>query len=135
MGEHLQNTRLLISRTYEEWSRHDAQTHGAALSYYTVLSLAPLLVIAVAIAGLVFGKDEVQQQIISQMRGLVGSGADAIKTMLTHAQSPKAGILASVASFIVLLFGASGVFSQLRTALNRIWYIPADESGGWLRML
>src|SRR5689334_5144368 len=117
MRGRLQDIRLLLSHTYSEWSRHDAQTHGAALSYFTVLSLAPLLVIAVAIAGLAFGRTAVEQQIVSQMRGLMGSGADAIQTMLAHAQSPKAGILASVISFIVLLFGASGVFSQLRTAL------------------
>ena len=125
----------LLSSTYQEWSRHDAQTEGAALSYFTVLSLAPLLVIAVSIAGLVFGKQAVQTHIVDEMRGLVGSGADAIKTMLSHAQSPKAGIIASVIGFVVLLYGASGVFSQLRKALNRTWNIQPRETAGWFGMI
>jgi len=135
MKERLNYARSLLSTTYNEWDKHDAQTHGAALSYYTVLSLAPLLVIAVSIAGLVFGRKAVQGEIVEQMKGVVGSGAQAIQTMLAHAQSPSAGIVASVISFGVLLYGASGVFTQLRKALNRIWDIPAGEGGGWWSML
>ena len=135
MKERAQYIRTLLSATYREWDSHDAPTQGAALSYFTVLSLAPLLVIAVSIAGLVFKREAVQGQVIDQMRGLVGSGADAIKTMLAHAQSPQKGIIASVIGFIVLLFGASGVFTQLRKALNRIWDVKQQESGGWLSML
>ncbi len=135
MKERLRYIRSLLSSTYREWDKHDAQTHGAALSYFTVLSLAPLLVIAVSIAGLVFGRKAVQGQIVAQMQGLVGSGAQAIQTMLAHAQSPGAGIVASIIGFAVLLYGASGVFNQLRTALNRIWDVPADPNAGWLATL
>lgn len=108
MKERLQYVGSLFSTTYQEWDKHDAQTHGAALSYFTVLSLAPLLVIAVSIAGLVFGQQAAQGHLLADLRGLVGSGAGAIQTMLTHAQSPKAGIIASIISFAVLLYGASG---------------------------
>ncbi len=87
MKKYWDQVRSLIVQTYNEWDRHDAPTLGAALSYYTVLSLAPLLVIAVSIAGLAFGDKVVSGAIIDQMRGLVGSGADAIKTMLEHTRS------------------------------------------------
>src|SRR5579872_5937393 len=103
MKERLNYVQSLLSTTYHEWDKHDAQTHGAALSYFTVLSLAPLLVIAVSIAGLAFGRQAVRGEIVEQMRGVVGSGAQAIQTMLAHAQSPSAGILASIIGFGVLL--------------------------------
>ena len=132
MKERVQYIRSLFTETYREWDKHDAQTQGAALSYFTVLSLAPLLVVAVSIAGIVFGRKAVQGQLIEQMRSLVGSGADAIQTMLAHAQSPSSGIIASIIGFVVLLFGASGVFTQLRKALNRIWEVKPKETSGWL---
>jgi len=135
MKERFYYLRSLLSTTYGEWDKHDAQTHGAALSYFTVLSLAPLLVIAVSIAGLAFGRAAVQGEIVAQMKGVVGSGAEAIQTMLAHAQSPSAGIVTSVIGFAVLLYGASGVFTQLRKALNRIWDVPAASSGSWWSML
>ena len=135
MKERLQYVRSLLFTTYQEWAKHDAQTHGAALSYYTVLSLAPLLVIAVSIAGLVFRKQAIQGQIVSAMKDVVGSGANAIQTMLTNAQSPSAGIIASIIGFGVLIWGASGVFTQLRKALNQIWDVRVPESGGWFGMI
>lgn len=135
MKQRVDYIRSLLMTTYQEWDKHDAQTQGAALSYYTVLSLAPLLVIAVSIAGIVFGRQAVQGQIVEATRGLVGSGAQAIQTMLADAQSPKSGIIASIVGFAVLLFGASGVFTQLRKALNRIWDVTIPETSGWLGML
>ncbi len=123
----------LVKQTYNGWSDHDAQSLGAALAYYTVFSLAPLLVIAIAICGMVFGREAVQGQISGQLSGLVGAGAGgAIQDMLKHARSPAAGIVATIIGFIVLFFGASGVFNELRTALNRIWNVKnADSAGVW----
>lgn len=126
----------LIRRTYEEWSKHDAPTLGAALAYYTVLSMAPLLVVAVAITGLIFRKEDVQSRILEQATALVGSdGAEAFRAMLMHAKSPTAGLIASIVGVILLLFGASGVFSELRKALNRIWDVELGQSSGWRGML
>ena len=89
-----------------------------------------------AIAGLVFRKETVQNRIVEQVTGLMGSaGAEAFRAMLAHAESPKAGIMATIIGLIVLLFGASGVFSQLRKALNQIWDIKPKESAGWRDML
>src|SRR5581483_4758444 len=125
----------LFARTFSSWSAHDAQSLGAALSYYTVLSLAPLLVIAISIAGLVFGAEAVRGEIVNQVTGLVGpSGADAIQTMLAHAHSPKAGVIATIIGFIVLFFSAAGVFGELRLALNRIWEIPPPKNASWWSM-
>lgn len=132
MKQRLQHLKSLFVQTYSEWDKHDAPTLGAALSYYTCLSLAPLLVVAVSIAGIVFGRKAVEGQIVAEMKGLVGSGANAIQNILAHAQSPKAGLIASIIGFILLLSGAAGVFSELRTALNRIWDVkPVQTSGLW----
>lgn len=126
----------LLSQTISSWSDHDAQTLGAALAYYTVLSLAPLLVIAISIAGLVFGQKAVQGDIVYQVSNLVGpSGADAIQSMLAHARSPKAGVIATIIGFIVLFVSAAGVFTELRTALNRIWDIKAPQGSSWWTMI
>lgn len=126
----------LTARTYQEWTSHDAPTLGAALSYYTVLSLAPLLVVAVAIADVVFRKETVQTRIIEQVTALVGpDGAAVFRTMLAHTQSPKTGLIASVIGIVVLLFGASGVFGELRKALNRIWDVRPPQSSGWRGLL
>ncbi len=126
----------ILSRTYSAWSRHDAQTLGAALSYYTVLSLAPLLVIAVSIAGLVFDYKAAQGEIINQVTALAGpAGADTVRTVLQNARSPKAGLAATVVGFIVLFFSASGVFMELRKALNRIWEVEDAQSAGWFAMI
>jgi membrane protein len=123
----------LAKRTFSEWNKHDASTLGASLSYYTVLSMAPLLVIAISIAGIFFGRKAAQGEIVNQVTGLVGpSGAQAIEGMLAHAKSPAAGIVATLIGFVVLLIGASGVFTQLRKALNRIWEVePKETSGLW----
>jgi membrane protein len=126
----LGNVTSQLRRTVSDWMDHDAQTLGAAIAYFTVLSLAPLLIVALAIAGLVFGRDAARGAIISQLGGLVGSeGAQVIQTVLTKAQSPSSGIIASVLGIVTLLFGASGVFSALRNALNRIWDAKPKEGG------
>src|SRR3954462_3141848 len=100
----IHNTTSLMSRTYHKWREHDSPTLGAGLAYYTVLSLAPLLVIAVAIAGVAFRRELVQDQIIGQVTALMGqTGAQAFRAMLESAQSPKAGVVASLTSIILLL--------------------------------
>ena len=117
----IQEIKSLLSQTYKKWREHDSGTLGAGLAHYTVLSLAPLLVIAVAIAGVAFGRETVQNDIIRQVTVLMGQdGAEAFRAMLKSAQSPKTGAVASVTSIILVLFGASGVFAQLRKALNRM---------------
>ena len=120
----------LLKATYAEWSDDDAAQMAAALAYYTIFSLAPLLVVAIGIAGLVLGREAVQGEIVRQIAGVVGvDGASAIQDLIANASRPADSVLASVIGFLALLFGASGVVGQLKAALNRIWEVPTKSSG------
>lgn len=123
----------LLKDTSAKWSADKAPRLGAALSYYTVFSLVPLLVMTIAIAGLVFGKEAAQQAIMTQMESLVGpQSAAAVKQMLDIAQKPSSGLVASVIALATLLLGASGVFAQLQDALNTVWGVePKAGRGVW----
>lgn len=114
----------LLKETFTEWNNDKASRLAAALAYYTVFSLAPLLIIAIAIAGSVFGEEAARGEIVGQMQGLVGrDGAEVIQTAIQNANKPNTGSIASIISIAVLLFGASGVFAQLQDALNTIWEV------------
>jgi YihY family inner membrane protein len=120
------------------WMDDYAPSMGAALSYYTLFSLAPLLVLIIAIAGMVFGQDAAQGAIIAQFQGIMGKeGAAALQGLLTAAREPSTGMLASIVGGVLLLVGATATFAELQTDLDRIWEVPAKEkpSGlwGWLR--
>ena len=123
----------LLKEAFEKWSADKAPRLGAALSYYTVFSLVPLLVLTISIAGLVFGTEAAQQAIMTQIESLVGpQSAAAIKQMLQIAQKPSSGALASAIAVVTLLLGASGVFAQLQDALNTVWGVePKAGRGLW----
>ncbi|HEY4815925.1 MAG TPA: YihY/virulence factor BrkB family protein [Candidatus Acidoferrum sp.] len=123
----------LLKRTYSEWSKDKAPRMGAALAYYTIFSLAPLLVIAIAIAGFVFGAEAVQGQIMGQIQGLVGSeSARAVQTMIQSAHKPAHGVIATIFGIAILLLGASGVFTEMQDALNTIWRVDTtSKTGVW----
>jgi membrane protein len=131
-----QSLKELIQGVISKWSEFNAPRLGAALSFYTMLSIAPLLVVAIAIAGRVFGEEAARGQIVWQIENLVGhDGGQAIQTMLEHAHRPGAGIVAGLVGMLTLLFGASGVFLELRDALNLIWGIRAKQSSGLKAMI
>lgn len=114
----------LLKETFKEWQDDNASRLAAALSYYTIFSLAPLLIIAIAIAGAVFGDEAAKGEIVKQIEGLVGeAGAEVIQTALQNAQKPDTRNFASIISIGVLLFGASNVFAQIQDALNTIWEV------------
>ena len=120
------------------WVDDYAPSMGAALSYYTLFSLAPLLVLIIAIAGMVFGQDAAQGAIIAQLQGIMGEdGAKAVQDLLLAAREPSTGIIASIVGAFLLLLGATAIFAELQTDLDRIWQVPAKDkpSGvwGWLR--
>jgi membrane protein len=118
----------LFSQAYTDFSDDEAPRLGAALAYYTALSLAPLLILMIAIAGLVFGKDAAQGQLFSQIEGMVGAeGGKMIENMVLNAAKPSSGIIASIIAFATLLFGASSVANELRLSLNAIWELPSTE--------
>ena len=123
----------LLKQTYQKWSEDKAPRLGAALAYYTVFSLAPLLVVVIAVAGLVFGQKAAEGQIVGQLGGLVGEqSAQAIQTMIASAWKPTSGIVATIIGTATLLLGASGVFGQLQDALNTVWGVkPKPNVGIW----
>jgi membrane protein len=111
------------------WLEDRAPTMGAAIAYYTVFSLAPMLVMVIAIAGLAFGQKAAEGALFDGLADLVGpESAGAVQAMLRSASSTRSGILATVVGFGTLIIGATAVFSELQSALNVIWKAPA--SGG-----
>jgi membrane protein len=127
----------LFKQTASEWMEDDAPSLGAALAYYTVFSLAPLMTIAIAIAGFFFGKEAAQGQIFDELRVLLGEeGGKAVQEMVQSANAqPTAGVIATIISVVVLLFGASGVFGQLQASLNTIWGVKPKPGRGVLGMI
>jgi len=116
------------------WIDDFAPSMGAAISYYTMFSLAPLLVIVIAVAGFLFGQEAVQGQISAQLSGLIGKeGADAVQGLVKSANEPARGLIAGGISIVVLIVGATTVFAELQSALDRIWHVPEKEkpSGVW----
>ena len=110
------------------WWNDQAPSKGAALAYYSMFSIAPLLFLIISIAGLFFGADAVRGMVFEQVASLMGqNGAEAIQEMLTHVSEPKTGGWAAALSIAILLFGASTVFGQLQTALDTIWRVPEEE--------
>jgi membrane protein len=132
----LKSTIPLLKETYKKWSEHQAPRLGASVAFYSLLSFAPLLVLIAAVAALVFDRTTAQNAMIDQARQMIGDrGAETVKSLLMNAQKPSSGILASVIAFITLLFGASGVFSELRDALNTIWDAQPDQTSGFMAMV
>ena len=126
----------LFKQAFTEFGEDKAQRLGAALAYYTIFSLAPLLLIAIAIAGLVFGREAAQGEIFGQLSGVLGpQAAEAVQGMVKSAAKPKSGTIATIIGIVTLLFGAAGVFGQLKDALNTIWNVEPKKSGGIMTMI
>ena len=122
----------LSKRAYAEWSEDKAPRLAAALAYYTMLSIAPLLIISLKIVGAVFGEEAARGQIETYVRGNVGpQGAEAVEQMIANAGKDDAGIVAALISTVVLLFSASGVFGELQDSLNTIWEVKPKPDRSW----
>lgn len=124
----------ICKKTAMAWVDDYAPSMGAAISYYTAFSIAPLLVIVIAVAGYVFGEGAVRGALQGQISGLVGvDGAKAIQGLIISASEPTDGAVASAISIVVLLIGATTVFAEIQSALDRIWHVPekAKPSGLW----
>jgi membrane protein len=124
----------LIKTAAQSWSDDYAPSMGAALSYYTLFSIAPLLLIVISIAGLVFGQDAARGEIFGQLNGFMGSeAAAAIQGLLESVNKPAQGALATLIGIILVLIGATSVFGELQDAMDRIWRAPArhQTSGIW----
>ena len=124
----LRETWSCMEMSLEEWSRDNAPRLAAALAFYTLLSVAPLLVIAVSIAAEAFGRQAVAGQLGYQLQSYIGSqGAVAVESMLRAAYHPQTGILAATFGLLVLLFGATSLVLELQESLNTIWHVPPRE--------
>ena len=124
----------LAKQAVKAWSDDYAPSMGAALSYYTLFSIAPLLLIVISVAGFIFGDEAVRGELTGGLQALMGEdGAKAIEGLLASVSEPKEGIIATVVGIFVLLLGATTVFGELQNALDRIWRAPAreDASGLW----
>jgi len=122
----------LLKTIFIKWLEDDPFQSAAALSYYTLFSLAPLLIISIAVAGFFFGREAAQNQIVSTIQGLIGQeSAQAVQAMIQNAsQRPKTGMISTLFGGIILLFGAGGVVGQLQTSLNLIWGVKAQSDSG-----
>lgn len=128
---------VLLKHSVSSWSDDYAPSMGAALAYYTLFSVAPLLLIVISVAGLVFGPDAARGAIFDQLQGLIGPrGATAIEGLLQSVDKPSQGILNTIIGFVVLIVGATTVFNELQSDLDRIWRIPEqNKSGGIWNLL
>src|SRR3954447_3948841 len=114
----------ILGRSVAGWWNDNVPRLGASLAYYTLFALAPILVVAIAIGGLVFGPEAVRGEIVGQIQGLVGrQGAEAGQAMLEGASKPSSSILATVIGSLTAFLGATGAFIELQTALNAIWRV------------
>jgi membrane protein len=126
----------LVKSTFTAWSDDNIPRLGASLAYYTALSLAPLIVVVLAVAGLAFGKQAVQGELLWEIQSTVGKdGAVFIQQLIQSASHEQSGIIATVLALAALFFGATSAVVELTDALNTIWHVPADNASGWRSML
>ena len=125
-----QNLFLVLKCTVSEWFEHRASSKGAALAFYTLFSMAPILVLVLAIAGWFYGPQAAQGQLFNELRGLVGAqGAEAVQLVLAGARNKEEGRLATLIAGALLLFGATSVFAELKASLDDIWQVPPLTHG------
>lgn len=126
----------LFELSFNSWLKHNATRLGAALAFYTIWSIAPLVVLAVSLVALVFSRSAAQTHLLDQVQALMGSQArDAIQMILAHGYKFSAGVWSTVLGFVTLFLGASGVFQELRSDLNDIWEADPKATSGWKAML
>lgn len=134
MIQFFKNLPSLLKETSQEWINDNAMRLAAALSYYTVFSLAPLMLAAISIAGLVFGEEAATGRIFKELNTMVGPAvAASVQQMVESARKPEMGYTGAILGFLMGLFGASGVFGELMGSLNQIWGVkPPEGNGIWL---
>jgi membrane protein len=126
----------VLKAAFAGWWNDNVPRMGAALAYYTLFSLAPILIVAIAIAGLAFGPEAVRGEIVGQIEGLVGrEGALAVQAMLEGAAKPSSSVLATIIGIITFFLGATGAFLELQTDLDTIWRVKPKSRGNFLRDL
>ena len=126
----------LLQKTFNAWNAHSGQRFGAALAFYSLLSLAPLLVLVVGIVAFVFGEQAARNEVVHEVQGLIGYDvARTLQNVIQDAYRPGSGVLAGALAIITTLFGASAVLKELRDALNTMWDVRPSTTGGWKFLL
>lgn len=132
--EYLKSFFMLIKTTYQEWKEDSAPMLAAALAYYTAFSIAPLIILVVAIAGVLIGQDMLQNQILQEIESSVGEDAALlVSNLIENTTKPSEGILSTVLGVGALLLGALGVFTHLQNALNHIWDVEKTQKSGGIK--
>lgn len=117
-------------RAIGAWLEYSAPRHGAAIAYYTLFAMAPMLLVVIAIAGVVFGQEVARGEVVAQLSGLLGvTAADLVEEILRNARAPGEGLMASALGVAGLLFAATGAFVELEAALNKVWQVRRESSG------
>ncbi|MBC7755607.1 MAG: YihY/virulence factor BrkB family protein [Bdellovibrio sp.] len=129
MPKVLKNLVGLTVKSFNAWIDHRGASKGAALAFYTLFSLTPILILVIAVAGYFFGNDAAQGQIILQIQDLVGrNGAQAIQALLAAARDPSGGVLATIVATVLLIIGATSVFTELKASLDEMWGVQKPNS-------
>ena len=128
--------KTVLIESLSSWVDHRASSKGAALAFYTLFSMMPILVLAIAVAGHFFGAEAAQGEIVNQVRGLVGpNGAQAIQALLTAARDPTSGLLTTLVASALLLFGATSVFAELKDSLDELWGLDKPRQSAFIVLL
>src|SRR2546430_9572398 len=126
--------RQILSETASKWYEHDAMTQSAALAFYPLFSLAPVLTVVTSTAGLVSGVEVVRGRVVSEFQSLIGRDAGHAVEQILQASAAESSTLGRVLGVAAVLFGATAFFLQLQDALNRVWEV-APRQGAWLKIL
>ncbi len=128
--------RIVLIESVTSWIDHRASSKGAALAFYTLFSMTPILVLVIAVAGYFFGAEAAQGEIIAQVQGLVGpNGAQAIQALLAASRDPESGLVATLVASVLLLLGASSVFAELKDSLDEMWGIHNPHQSTFIVLL
>jgi membrane protein len=126
----------LTSRSVSAWLNHRASSKGAALSFYTLFSITPILVLAIAVAGYFFGEEAARGQLLGELRTLMGpNGAEAIQALLAASSNPESGLIATITATLLLVIGATSVFAELKASLDEVWEVEEEKSSGILGLI
>ncbi|MBW8456827.1 MAG: YihY/virulence factor BrkB family protein [Thiobacillus sp.] len=128
--------KIVLIRSLTSWIDHRAASKGAALAFYTLFSMTPILVLAITVAGYVFGAEAAQGEIVAQVQGLVGvNGAQAIQALLAGARDPVSGMVATLVASVLLLLGATTVFAELKGSLDELWGVNKTSHSAFIVLL
>jgi membrane protein len=128
--------KIVLVKSFISWMDHRASSKGAALAFYTLFSITPILVLAIAVAGYVFGVDAARGEIVVQVQGMVGpNGAQAIQALLAAARDPVSGLVATIVASVLLVLGATSVFAELKGSLDELWGVEKPNQSGFSVLL